>query len=531
MNQNGYFRVEIKEDGVYVTLYPASGAGEKLLFSEVDWYFSKIKLDYDKISLSKALNALHEPVEIKVSSQKILPENEMARIDIMEGRQVAVGRFYPPTNGGSLMSREEIINDLIKAGVKFGADDTAIANFLENRQYCFEYELAKAMPATEGHHAKITYYFNTDPSRLPKKNEDGSVNFHDLDTISHVEAGQLLATLDPADPGKPGIDVCGNVLMPAKVEKKLLRFGKKIKQSEDGLSIYSEVNGHASLVDDRVFVADIFEVGADVDVSTGDIVYDGNVEVKGSVRTGYRIKATGDIIVHGVVEGAILEAGGQIILKRGIQGMNKGVLKANSNVIAKFIENATVDAGGYVSTDSILHSKVSAKGEINVDGKRGFITGGEIRSASRIKVKTAGSTMGTMTLLEVGADPDRIEEYRKLERELLEIPEQIENLSKMLIMYAKKIRAGETLSPDKVLYVKTATKQKELLTNRMVEIRDRLAALTAVLEENTRAHIKVHDTIYPGCKLIISNVIYFVRKEVVYSRFVKRDADIVIDAY
>ena len=81
------------------------------------------------------------------------------------------------------------------------------------------------------------------------------------------------------------------------------------------------------------------------------------------------------------------------------------------------------------------------------------------------------------------------------------------------------------------MYVKTATKQKEFLTQRTVEIRERLTDLTAIIEENTRAHIKVHDTIYPGCKLIISNVAYFVRKEVVYSRFVKKNADIVIEPY
>ena len=32
-------------------------------------------------------------------------------------------------------------------------------------------------------------------------------------------------------------------------------------------------------------------------------------------------------------------------------------------------ENAKVEAGGFVRTDAVLHSKVSAKGDIEVDGK------------------------------------------------------------------------------------------------------------------------------------------------------------------
>ena len=51
MSQNAYFQAEIKDDGIYLKLYPVCGAGEKLLFSEVDWYLNKIKVDYDKIQL------------------------------------------------------------------------------------------------------------------------------------------------------------------------------------------------------------------------------------------------------------------------------------------------------------------------------------------------------------------------------------------------------------------------------------------------------------------------------------------------
>ena len=77
--------------------------------------------------------------------------------------------------------------------------------------------------------------------------------------------------------------------------------------------------------------------------------------------------------VEGVVEGAVLTAGGHIILKRGIQGMeHRGVLKATGNIISRFIESATVEAGGYVSADAIMHSKVVAKSDITVDGKKGY---------------------------------------------------------------------------------------------------------------------------------------------------------------
>ena len=261
-------------------------------------------------------------------------------------------------------------------------------------------------------------------SHKPKTNEDGSVDFHHLDTISRCQKGDLLATLLPADHGKPGIDVCGNVIRPKKVINRILRHGNNIHLSEDGLQMFSEVDGHVTLTDDRVFVSNIYNIPSDVGASTGDVYYDGNVTVKGNVLTGYTVKAKGDIEVYGVVEGARLEAGGQIILRR---GMNKGTLIANGNIISKFIENADVFAGGYVSTNSIMHSNVSAQGDILVGGRRGFVSGGKLQSRTMISLKTVGSDMGTTTVLEVGIDPKITEEFAKLEKQLASLREDKEN--------------------------------------------------------------------------------------------------------
>ena len=176
---------------------------------------------------------------------------------------------------------------------------------------------------------------NTDLSRKPKLNEDGSVDFHQLETLNPVHEGDCLATLTPAVQGKPGIDVTGRVIRPANVKRIVLKQEKNTKVSEDGCHLLSLVDGHVSLISGSIFVSNNFEVPADVDASTGDINFDGTVMIRGNVLTGFIVRAKGDIIVDGVVEGAELYAGGQIILKRGIQGMERGKLRAESNVIAK----------------------------------------------------------------------------------------------------------------------------------------------------------------------------------------------------
>ncbi len=527
-DRNSFFRLIIKSDGTYLRLYPATGNGKPVSYDEINNYLTDKRIyDYDIKSLGKAINALKEqPVEVKLTPVTVLPENEYLEISISPDRMFAVGRFYPPSTNGQLMTMNDAMNSITQAGIKHGILKNNLDSFLSNRKYCEDYIIARGSSPVEGRDAIITYNFNTDNSLKPKINEDGSVDFHQLDTISSINKGDILASLSPAVQGKAGMDICGNTITPKKVINRILKHGKDIHLSEDGLVMYSDVSGHAVLTADKVFVANTYEVFADVDASTGDIVYEGNVTVKGNVITGYSIMAKGDIIVNGVVEGASLIAGGQIVLKRGMQGMSKGKMEAGGNIITKFIENAQVKAGGYITTEAILHSKVSAKGDIIVGGKKGFITGGESRSGTSITVKNAGSTMGTNTLLEVGIDPGIIEEFRSLEKSIMSMNADMEKLLPILDAYKKKLNSGEKLSRDRLDYIRLATENCLALRTKIKESGNRYDQLRIEMNNSEGGMIKVGNIAYPGVKIVISNVNYYVRNEIHYSKFVRDRADI-----
>lgn len=152
-------------------------------------------------------------------------------------------------------------------------------------------------------------------------------------------------------------------------------------------------------------VSNVLEL-VDIDNSTGDIEYNGDVTIKGNILAGFSVKAKGDVVVQGVVEGATVIAGGNITFNRGIQGMNKAVIKAGGNIVSKFIESVSlVEAGGNIESDSILHSRVVAKGFIKATGKKGLIIGGDVKATSFIEAKTIGNEMGTTTVVGVGVNP------------------------------------------------------------------------------------------------------------------------------
>lgn len=531
--KNAYFKLKKEQDGLYLEVFPPEDGGMVVQPVEVELYLDTVINDaYDKTVLRSELKKVgNEKKAILLVQGKVAPVNEKVMIQIAQDRLSAKGVFYPPTEGGMRMSKQDIIDEMVRCGIKYGVAERNLEQFLSTRDYTETYVIAEATMQVEGSDAVITYFFNTDLTRKPKLNEDGSVDFHNLDLISSVSEGDLLAELTPAVTGKPGIDVCGGLLRPAKVKQRILRHGKNIRLSEDGLKAYSEVSGHAMLEGDQMFVSNVYEVSANVDTTVGDLVYEGDVLVHGNVIAGYKIQAKGDITVEGVVEGATLIAGGQIILKRGIQGMGRGLLLADGNVISKFIENATVEAGGYVTADAILHSNVTAKGDISVDGKKGLIVGGNIRSGASISAKELGSSMGTTTAVEVGIDPAIIQEYRSLEKEQEENAETMEKVMLVLASLAKRIRLGEKLQGDKLIQFKESNLQRENLLKRDEEIKGRMEVLRTAMDSYEGGTVKVHGNVYNGCKIVISNAIFYVKQEISFCRFIKRQGEVKVESY
>lgn len=525
--KNGYFYLNIKDDGVYIHLVPEVDGGISVTTDEITAYLSKVRIyDYDIKALQTEVVSLVEETEVKLCDNIILPVMELMTISVSSDKKTAFAKWYPPSNKGRLLDDEDIKSCITREGIKYGIQNTAITDFLRERCYNTDIVIANGLDAVDGKNAEIKYYFQIDRSSKPKHNEDGSVDFHQLDMISHVNKDQLIAELIPADAGIPGIDVYGNIIRPQKVVNKVLKHGKNIYVTEDGLKMYSEVAGHVELAGDKVFVSDTFEVLADVDTSTGDITYEGNVYVKGNVRTGFTVRAKGDIIVDGVVEGAELHSDGHIILKRGIQGMNRGILKAKGNVLSKFIESSTVISGGYVDTETILHSKVFAKTDVIVSGRKGLVTGGVIKAGSLIHLKTAGSTMGTSTVLEVGVDPTLVDTYRDCEVKIVSLQNEKEKIVQVLTLFKKKVKNGEKLTVERLHQLQKLSLQNTEIDKVLGPLMEQYEQLQEQMEENINGQVIVDNMAYSGVRISIGSVIYIVKTAEHHCKFIKDKGDI-----
>ncbi len=527
MGENAYFQIVHKTNRTFLKVFPASQDGEMFQIDEVIRYLDRINFpDYDSVALNQYLKRADFQKEFRLLDQEILPENERCFIDIYDEGEKAVARFYPPSSNGKKLTKEDILSDLKFEGVVHGILEDVVDEFIKAPEYCRNYVVAKATPPVQGHDAVVEYHFDINATAKPKLNDDGSVDFHHLGNIKPVQVGEKLATLTPADFGKPGVSVTGKSLSPNKVAVKRLRHGRNITMTEDGRELYSQVAGHVTLVDDLVMVSNIYDVPANVDASTGDIEYKGTVNVVGNVNTGYVIKADGDIIVNGVVEGADLIAGGNIVLKRGMQGMSRGTLTAEGNVTAKFIENSQIKCKGTLMCDAVLHSDVECQGEIAVLGKKGLINGGHIRSYANIAATQLGSSMGTSTVVEVLPDIGLVKLLNETEEKTEEACAALKKMDGVLHSIKKCVKTGKSLSPKQKEYLKTASASKPKIQKKIESMKAQCETLRKSLKANSNVSIRVEGVVNSGVQIVIKDVSKIMSDRVSRCKFVREGADI-----
>ena len=66
-------------------------------------------------------------------------------------------------------------------------------------------------------------------------------------------------------------------------------------------------SGHLEFANNAFHVRPVLEIKGDVDYGTGNIDFNGDVHIFGDVREGFDVRATGTIIINGLVEAATVE--------------------------------------------------------------------------------------------------------------------------------------------------------------------------------------------------------------------------------
>ena len=457
------------------------------------------------------------------------PVNEGIHVEISRDRMLGVIYFTEPENEGRKLTFDEVRRAIEEKGIVKGIVEEDLKEIFENHNYGYKYIIAQGKQPVNGEDGRIDFAFNVQELKQfkPKVNSDGTVDLKDLSIVKNVTKGERLATRILGTPGEEGFNVLGQVIKPKRGREARMPRGRNTSILEDGLTLVADIDGKLEYDDHNIYVNAVYTVFGDLDSSIGNIDFVGSVVVSGSIHSGFSIKAGGTVEVRGPVDDAVIIAGGDIILSYGIQGTEKSKLVSKGNVIAKFIQNAHVEAGGNVITEAILHSTVTAGDSIRVEMGKGTIVGGSVAATNMVSARSIGSPMGTVTAVQIGVPPGVYGEHKLLAEELKVKKENLNKVDQSIKYLITKNHSGQLTMEQKAMLEKFNATRHPILEE-YEQVKDRYDQLNEILNNVKDGLIKCSDTVYPGVKVTFGSVIKYIDESYVRVLIRKVEGEIYI---
>ena len=392
-----------------------------------------------RIEITKAADLRLKDATPKVSDSE--EEDEIPHLEpsmdalpfvyVSSDRMYAFIMAFPPTGWGKELDRGLIYEALEKKKVTYGVDEELLDKLPEDyNRYFHLFLIAKGNKPMNGDNGYIVDYFLRHVERLPEMDEFGNVDYTSLGSEQNVKKGDLICEVIPPTEGIAGRTVLNQELRCRNGKSVSLPKGKNTEVSEDGYKLLAAIDGRVEFSGRYFSVRPLLEISGNVDYSTGNINFIGDVLIHGDVCSGFSVRAMGDIKVCGVVESCEIEAGGDLIVVKGIVGNMETIVRSHHNIYSKYLVNSIVHARKNVHTDSIRYSNVYSDGEVEVCSGRGLIVGGQIRAAQGIEAKTVGSVYESPTSIILGGQPYASFEKELLTRTIKEMKEEMEKLER-----------------------------------------------------------------------------------------------------
>lgn len=526
-SRDGTVKVAVRPDGVFLTVRAPQGQGRPVSLAQAERALAQKEIvDVDLGAVRAALEAkTGEPVRVAPRRPDLDRPAEVT-VELSQDQMEAYLTVRPPL-GGRRLTVEDVRQALAAAGVVEGVKTDAIDAAVAGQDVGGKALVAAGRAPVNGNDAYIDYRFSVQgPTRKPLELENGSVDYYNLQTVQNVTSGQVLAVRVPPTNGIAGATVTGRPLPPKPGRDVRLPKGKNTDASPTNPDeLVAVVGGQVMLQGGNVSVLPVYEVRGDVDFGTGNIDFQGSVVVRGSVSSGFTIKATGNVEVRGSVEASTILAEGDVIVHRGVQGGDRGLLVGN-NVQAKFIQNCRVEAAGdVVVDDALMYADVEAQGKVEARGSKGRIVGGVVRAVREVSARVLGSKLGTPTQIWVGVNPEIRAELDRVSQELAVRERQLDEVVKSIRVIKEAISLGKPVPGGDERLAKLAQAMTQL--KQIVEdMQARKEELKLVVSNAGTGLVRAHDTVFPGVRISIGPLSLTVQDEASKALFYIEDGDI-----
>lgn len=401
----------------------------------------------------------------------------------------------------------ELKKVLEERGVCAGIDEPKLEQMISEKDYGNEQLVARGINAEDGVDGYYEYRFNSDVDHKPKILPNGSVDYRSVHTIETVVVGQVIANYHLPIEGHDGVTVKGKVLTGKKGRDQMPLKGKGFERSEDGKTYKAVMDGKIEMQNGRIVILPVYELSGDAELSKGSIDFRGDVVIHGGIASGMKIKSTGTITVDGVVESCILEAGRDIILRKGMLGGGKSVVRTKGNITAKFFEFTDIECEGEIQADVLMECNVTCQGKVIMNGPKGSIIGGTVHAIQGVEASNLGNDAEKKTDIQVGASPEVYSRLRVLQKKVETTELQIQKTEEGLKRFddlGKTRGVSYAEDPRRMALLRQKVRDTANIANDRIEVKK----LQSLVESSKGVCVSVLKDAYPGVVIHIDDLMF-----------------------
>lgn len=301
---------------------------------------------------------------------------------------------------GNLLSPELCDATLRDANVEVTQDvvariRAALASYVPGGEYRFV--AAQETAVVHGRDGAIEWLLEDDPNRNP------DANFYDRSAFVTVKPGQIVAKVIGVRPGVDGRDVRGGSIAAKLGREYPLKHDESLMLDSKG-QLIAQADGVLERSAKVLRIRQMIEIDENVDFSTGNIEFTGSVVVRRDIRDKFIIRAGGNVEVHGMIEAATVDCGGDLIARGGMAGRNEGTATVGGNLVARYLDSVRTQVGGDLAVErEMINCEAVIGGAIRSPG--GSIIGGRTVVTGEVEVATLGSGAGVATEIVLGTVP------------------------------------------------------------------------------------------------------------------------------
>lgn len=385
---------------------------------------------------------------------------------------------------------------LDEAGVIRGKDrDTGvkciIREYLERGAKDFRQIVLKGRPPQHGEDARLEML---DVTRAQAASADID-NHYARAQIDWVPAGTVVARIIPAKHGKDGVNVLGEIVhaKPARSLSPSLDHNLELRATGEIVTLRE---GRLIRKGNRLRIDSTVVIAGNVDFSTGNVVFPGNVVIEKGVRDCFSVRAKGGIHVRDLVDAATLEADGSISLEQGIAAREKGSVRAGKDLSAKYMTNVRATAGRDAQIAKELNNCELLVGR-RLRAPNCSVIRGRVVTGMACELGELGCESGGETHLELGECPPlsavvtRLSElHEQLQRRLERDTQRLSEL--------RSVKSRGASYAEQLTELEFAKQQSAAMMQRLMKAVTRVAQMVA---QHTEYSLTVHNRIHPGAAL------------------------------